>query len=147
MKKRISQHFHRRNFLKVCTRIALSLASLLGLGGLIRFFSFQPDPGSPTRHLLGSLENFPTSGILVRPEIPAVIYRKEQGFQAYSLICTHLGCTLEEAGNGFSCPCHGSEFDRAGKIIQGPAREELKALLVEFTDDGELLVHTGDSLP
>lgn len=136
----------RENFLKLSTRIVIGLASLLGLGGLIRFFSFRPDPGSHTTYDLGLVENFPPSGKLVRPDIPAVIYKSDQGFLAYSLICTHLGCTLEENGGGFSCPCHGSEFGPVGEVIEGPASQDLEILKVDVTDDGVLLVHSGEGL-
>lgn len=39
-------------------------------------------------------------------------------------ICTHLGCVpIANAGNfgGYYCPCHGSHYDAAGRIRQGPA--------------------------
>ena len=47
-------------------------------------------------------------------------------------LCTHLGCTPKlrddlMAGNGgFFCPCHGSMFDLAGRVLQGmPAPKNL----------------------
>ncbi|MEX2327167.1 MAG: Rieske 2Fe-2S domain-containing protein, partial [Pseudomonadales bacterium] len=36
--------------------------------------------------------------------------------------CTHLGCEVapvDDAGVGFSCPCHQSEYDYAGRVIEG----------------------------
>ena len=140
------QPLSRGKFLKLCTRIILSLAGLLGLGGLVRFFSHKPDPGSSKTYTLGLADDFPLSGKLIRPDIPAVIYKTDQGFQVYSLICTHLGCTLEESGNGFSCPCHGSEFDPVGKVVRGPAQDDLPTLELEITEGGELLVHTGGGI-
>lgn len=146
MNKGISQGLPRGKFLKICTRITLSLAGLLGLGGLVRYFSYKPDPGPPSSYNLGPADDFPASGMLVRLDIPAVIYLSGQDFLAHSLICTHLGCTLEESGAGFSCPCHGSEFDGAGKVRKGPASEDLRALEVEVTEDGEILLITGGGL-
>ena len=43
-------------------------------------------------------------------------------------VCTHLGCVpIEEAGdfNGWFCPCHGSHYDKAGRIRKGPAPTNL----------------------
>jgi Rieske Fe-S protein len=82
---------------------------------------------------------------LLRLDIPAVIYQTSQGFQAFSLICTHLGCTLEEQGEGFSCPCHGSKFSADGKVIQGPAQADLDSLEIEVMESGELLLHKNGS--
>ncbi len=141
MTELISKGLSRGRFIMVCTRIALSLAGVLGLGGLVRYFSHRPVPGSPTTYHLGRVEDFPASGKLVRPDLPAVIYSSQEGFLAYHLICTHLGCTLDISNEGFICPCHGSEFDPAGKVLKGPAGEDLKILEIEVTEEGELLVH------
>ena len=43
-------------------------------------------------------------------------------------ICTHLGCIpLNNQGDygGYLCPCHGSQYDTAGRIRKGPAPENL----------------------
>ncbi|CAE7834563.1 unnamed protein product [Symbiodinium sp. CCMP2592] len=44
-------------------------------------------------------------------------------------VCTHLGCIPQpDAGNygGYFCPCHGSHYDYAGRIRQGPAPKNLE---------------------
>ncbi len=53
-------------------------------------------------------------------------------------ICTHLGCVpLADAGDygGWFCPCHGSHYDTAGRIRQGPAPENLYIPPASFIDD------------
>lgn len=53
-------------------------------------------------------------------------------------VCTHLGCIpLGEQGayGGWFCPCHGSVYDTAGRIRQGPAPENMAIPLYEFTSD------------
>ena len=43
-------------------------------------------------------------------------------------ICTHLGCIpLDHQGDygGYLCPCHGSQYDTAGRIRRGPAPENM----------------------
>ncbi len=131
----------RKNFLQINTRLLLWLAGLLGLGGLVRFFSHEPDSGPPTSFDLGPLADFPADLKTIYQDIPAVIYQSEEEFLAYSLRCTHLGCTLEEQGNGFSCPCHGSEFSSGGVVQKGPALDNLPILQIEINDKGNLILH------
>ena len=42
--------------------------------------------------------------------------------------CSHLGCRLKEnpEEGTLECPCHGSEFTRAGEVIFSPAKKPLK---------------------
>jgi ubiquinol-cytochrome c reductase iron-sulfur subunit len=63
-------------------------------------------------------------------------------------ICTHLGCVpLGQNGRsvgdwgGWFCPCHGSHYDRSGRIRKGPAPRNLDIPLRTFT--GDLLLHIG----
>ena len=42
--------------------------------------------------------------------------------------CTHMGCELKwnDAETTWDCPCHGSRFTCEGKIVEGPAVNELQ---------------------
>ncbi|MFO7854195.1 MAG: ubiquinol-cytochrome c reductase iron-sulfur subunit [Paracoccaceae bacterium] len=54
-------------------------------------------------------------------------------------VCTHLGCVpLGEAGEfgGWFCPCHGSHYDKAGRIRRGPAPTNLPVPTASFVEDG-----------
>ncbi|MFW6384957.1 MAG: ubiquinol-cytochrome c reductase iron-sulfur subunit [Halodesulfurarchaeum sp.] len=79
----------------------------------------------------------------------------DQGFSAYSAVCTHLGCTVgweneddqpsnapEDAREGPSglCPCHLSGFDpyRGSEIISGPATRPVPQIGVEVAEDGTI---------
>jgi cytochrome b6-f complex iron-sulfur subunit len=55
-------------------------------------------------------------------------------FKAFSLICTHQGCTVAwtPAKQDFECPCHGSKYDSSGKVTQGPAPSPLTSYTTEF---------------
>jgi Rieske Fe-S protein len=46
-------------------------------------------------------------------------------YQALSGVCTHMGCIVSPAADGFLCPCHGSTYDREGQNTGGPARRPL----------------------
>ena len=62
----------------------------------------------------------------------AIVYRGADGtVQAWSARCTHLGCRLDRVVDGVVvCPCHGSRFDAAGRVLAGPATRSLQALRV-----------------
>jgi ubiquinol-cytochrome c reductase iron-sulfur subunit len=58
-------------------------------------------------------------------------------------ICTHLGCVpLGEQGSygGWFCPCHGSVYDTAGRIRQGPAPENLPVPVHSFLTDTQIRI-------
>jgi Rieske Fe-S protein len=114
---------------------------LLGLGGLLRYLSYYA-PEAPVEFDLGDAANYPVGSRTVRSDIPAVIYNRGGEVVAYSLICTHLGCTIAENGAEFECPCHGSRFDKDGIVMKGPAQNPLKNLRVEILEDNTLRLHT-----
>jgi Rieske Fe-S protein len=64
------------------------------------------------------------------------------GIAALSTSCTHLGCIAEQAADGFVCRCHGSRFDRDGRVTGEPARAPLAWFAVRRTADGDLEVDT-----
>jgi cytochrome b6-f complex iron-sulfur subunit len=132
----------RRDFLKIITNTFFSLGGLLGLGGLFRFFGYQPDPGPPTEFDLGSKDDYPRGIQVIRLDIPAIIQHTDEGIIAISLICTHLGCTVEEDGTGFACPCHGSRYNKNGEVLEGPATKTLPHYRVEEQEDRSLRLHT-----
>ena len=43
--------------------------------------------------------------------------------------CPHLGCALKwnRQEHSWDCPCHGSRFDREGKVLNNPATGDLKS--------------------
>lgn len=134
-------HFSRRNFLRLTSRLLLGLGGVLGLGGLIRFLSYKPDPPPPSRFEIGPAENYPPDSRTVLPDLPALLIHEPQGYRAISLVCPHLGCNVEVQTSGFTCPCHGSRFGAQGELLQGPAAAPLPQLRVEVTAEGGLVVY------
>jgi ubiquinol-cytochrome c reductase iron-sulfur subunit len=58
-------------------------------------------------------------------------------------VCTHLGCVpLGQQGNfgGWFCPCHGSHYDTAGRIRQGPAPQNLPIPRLAFISDTQIRI-------
>lgn len=132
----------RRDFLKLARAGFLWLSSALALGGLFRFLDFEPNPAPQTEFDLGSADQFPLGSRTLLSDPPAVLLHTESGFSALSLTCTHLGCTLEQTTDGFTCPCHASRYNVDGKVTHGPASKSLQALQVEVTAEGNLKLFT-----
>jgi len=74
---------------------------------------------------------------------PAAVQNLGGKYVVYSLICTHLGCVVEIAGDAFHCPCHGSGFSPTGAVTHGPAKLPLPTYHAQ-TQNGSLLVGTID---
>ena len=58
-------------------------------------------------------------------------------------VCTHLGCVPiagEGKYGGYYCPCHGSHYDGAGRIREGPAPLNLEVPEYSFLGDDLLVI-------
>jgi ubiquinol-cytochrome c reductase iron-sulfur subunit len=63
-------------------------------------------------------------------------------------ICTHLGCIPKGQAvgdykgefGGWFCPCHGSQYDTAGRIRIGPAPENMYIPPYSFTSDTKIKI-------
>lgn len=133
----------RRDFLKLARDGFLYLSGALALGGLLRFLDYDPNPAPKTEFDLGPASNYPLNSHTLLSDPPAVLLHTENGFSALSLVCTHLGCTVENKdAQGFACPCHGSLFDKDGNVTHGPAEKHLNVIRIEVTDEGNLKLFT-----
>jgi cytochrome b6-f complex iron-sulfur subunit len=117
----------RRKFL---TTLTLLVAS----GGLLVRYLTPRTTGK--RRVLASTAaaDVPPGGALLFRDERLVLMRDDSGFYALSLVCTHLGCTVTVTEDALTCPCHGSRFDRQGKVLKGPADRALERLKVELRE-------------
>ena len=69
-----------------------------------------------------------------------VLALNDRRYAAVSPICTHLGCTVEIEQARLVCPCHGSTYDREGKVLRGPAEEALASYRTALTSDDVLII-------
>jgi cytochrome b6-f complex iron-sulfur subunit len=132
----------RRDFLKLARTGLLTLSGLLGLAGLVRFLGYPSQPPTPTEFVLGAPDDYALGSRTLFPQVPALLIRGATGFRALSLVCPHLGCTVDPKPEGFTCPCHGSRFDSQGGLLGGPATKALTVLRVDIAADGKLHLYT-----
>ncbi len=132
----------RRDFLTLLTRGSLALSGLLGLGMLVRYLGFQNEPETQTRFDLGPVGNYPSGSRTPFPPANTVVLHTAGGFAAFSLVCPHLGCIVQLQEDGYACPCHGSRFGADGQVQRGPANRPMRALRLETSPDGHLILYT-----
>ena len=70
----------------------------------------------------------------------AVEKNEENNFRALLMQCTHQENQLTQQGNGFHCSLHGSQFDKEGRVVKGPAERPLKQFPVSIEND-QLIIH------
>jgi len=81
------------------------------------------------------------------PEQRLFVSSGAKGIRAMSAICTHLGCTVGRVEWGYQCPCHGSKFDAAGRVLRGPAPKPLPWYKIFQGPDAYLIVDTRVEVP
>jgi len=91
----------------------------------------------------GPAENYPPDSVTLHKGQKVFLVRAREGyFYALSAVCTHLGCIANwKSEDGIiACPCHGSKFDKEGKVIEGPAPRPLPRFAMTLDEQGELIV-------
>ena len=72
----------------------------------------------------------PGEGAVIRRGLQKIaVYRDAAGtLIERSAFCTHLGCIVRwnSTEKTWDCPCHGSRFTPAGKVLSGPAETPLE---------------------
>ncbi|MEN8234819.1 MAG: Rieske 2Fe-2S domain-containing protein [Actinomycetota bacterium] len=139
----------RRSFLKYAG-IAIGALAAVELGA-IGFGYAQPrlaegDFGSVIT--AGAVDDFPPGSVTHITNGRFYLTRLEDGgFLALHQRCTHLGCTVpwDQAANQFICPCHNSQFDDTGEVLNPPAPRPLDLFPVSI-EDGSVMVDTGTKI-
>lgn len=86
-----------------------------------------------TRGDVKSVEQIaPGEGAVLREGLSKVAAYRDEGGQVHkcSAACTHMQCVVQwnAVEKSWDCPCHGSRFDARGRVLMGPAVEDLKRL-------------------
>ena len=130
----------RRAFVGNAARaIASGAAAGLGASFLVSCHAATPQlAGAPVGPPSGNSATVDVSGLAAEeawlittwtgPDgAPVLVVRQSNAqYLALSMQCTHMGCPINPPVHGvMTCPCHGSQFDLAGDVRQGPAQYPL----------------------
>jgi cytochrome b6-f complex iron-sulfur subunit len=138
MSEKASTDVTRRAVLK----FSLGLSGVLSLFGLMKFLGYQSAPVQAVRFTLKPPAEYAEGSVTGVPEARAYVFRDAKGLYAISSICTHLGCTVNKAGENFECPCHGSKYNGGGYVLKGPATAPLDRVELSLSADGEVVIDT-----
>lgn len=80
--------------------------------------------------------------VVTNPQLqnPICVFRLADGeYSAVLMKCTHQGAELQVFGDMLQCPAHGSEFNKKGEVVNGPARRTLRKFPVH-TSENEIYI-------
>ena len=113
----------RRRFIQFC-------AVVIGGFGLWRYLGANPKADAEILRVAQA--EIPHQGAVVYADQRVAVLRRDDKLYALSLVCTHLGCTVQVNPDGLTCPCHGSRFNLAGEVLSGPAPRALSRLALSI---------------
>ena len=139
----MNELLHRRKFLN---QIAVTGTALAGIVVSVPIIAYLLSPFLEKKERpwqdLGPVYRYdPDSTVAIELEDPsplrwagqtaktsAWLRRNDNGFIAFSVHCTHLGCPVNwvDGGKIFLCPCHGGVFDAEGQPVGGPPTRPLQ---------------------
>ena len=93
--------------------------------------------------MLGAASEIPVGGGKIYTAAKVVVTQPARGqYQAFSAICTHVGCIMSAVTNGtIDCPCHGSQFKITnGAVITGPAPSPLPKKQIKIVGGNVILL-------
>ncbi len=79
-----------------------------------------------------------TNGV-IDPE-PDVKRAKNPEWLVVLGVCTHMGCVPNKEGPGWTCHCHGSQYDDSGRVTRGPAPKNLEVPPYHFLSANKIVI-------
>jgi cytochrome b6-f complex iron-sulfur subunit len=134
--------FSRRGFFTLVGLVSFGVATLASGVLSLRFLIPNVTYDEPLIFKAGTPADYPVGSTTIFSDKRVAINRDPDGIYAFSMVCTHLGCTIRWFQNDsmFRCPCHGSRYLRDGVRFYGPAPRPLDNFQISLAPDGTLVV-------
>ncbi len=140
----------RRDFIKTLWKIA-GIAAIFEFT-YVGFSIFNPRKKTQISETslfnAGNIDSFKNGTLTQFRANKFFLYRHaDGGFIAFSVKCTHLGCSINWVAerNQFICPCHSSHFDIMGNVLSSPAPRPLDSFPVIISNNN-ILINTAKSV-
>jgi Rieske Fe-S protein len=129
----------RRGFLRIVVGAGVACAGCAGADGSSAKTFGDVSGGNASALAVG--------GVQAVSGAPAFLGRDAKGLYAMTTTCTHQACDLASSGtisaDRITCGCHGSQFDKTGEVLHGPASSPLQHFAVTVDANGAITVHGG----
>ena len=138
---RFEKPIERRDFFGLAAVWSFLGTIMAGLLGALKLPIPAVFPETDSRFPIGKPEDFPVGRAINIARRRLYVFADAKGIAAVSTVCPHLGCVVTRHDDGsFTCPCHGSKFDAAGKVFAGPSPRGLIWNELSIGPDGRLIV-------
>jgi Rieske Fe-S protein len=112
------------SFIESCTTVRYASGALNDNGILVDLKEFETKKEGKRNYIIVRNDAL---------QFPICVYRlDDNSYNALLMQCTHQGAELQVSGDQLTCPAHGSEFDKTGKVAQGPAANNLRSFPVSL---------------
>jgi cytochrome b6-f complex iron-sulfur subunit len=126
-------------------KLSLAASGVLAAGGLVEYLQYSEGAAVPSTFELARPETYAMGSATHLAQPGAWLLRDARGLYALSTRCPHLGCTVQRQLDGFTCPCHGSQFALDGQLRRGPATRPLAYFKLTRGSDGRLVLHADET--
>jgi cytochrome b6-f complex iron-sulfur subunit len=139
---------NRREFLNLAWLASLGFLTL-SLSGVTILFSYPRFKEGEFGGIFtfGPIEDLPALDVGPDnyPKVKMWVSNTPDGLYALYKVCPHLGCLYgwNDQEFKFICPCHGSQYEKNGDYILGPAPRSLDRFVIRIEDEaGNVLAET-----
>jgi cytochrome b6-f complex iron-sulfur subunit len=139
---------NRREFLNLAWLASLGFLTL-SLSGVTILFSYPRFKEGEFGGIFtfGPIDDLPALDVGPDnyPKVKMWVSNTPDGLYALYKVCPHLGCLYgwNDQEFKFICPCHGSQYEKNGDYILGPAPRSLDRFVIRIEDEaGNVLAET-----